>query len=122
MTIKRLHVGPRLSQVAIHGNTVYSAGIVAGDATADAAGQTRQILELIDGYLAEAGTDKTKITERDDLARRHQRLRGDEFAVGRMGAERQYTAACVRGSQTCRPAVQGRNSRDRGNRLKATTP
>jgi enamine deaminase RidA (YjgF/YER057c/UK114 family) len=61
MTIKRLHVGPRLSQVAIHGNTVYTAGIVAGDPSADAAGQTRQILELIDGYLKEAGTDKTKM-------------------------------------------------------------
>ena len=61
MTIKRLHVGPRLSQVAIHGNTVYTAGIVANDATADAAGQTRQILAQIDGYLAEAGTDKSKL-------------------------------------------------------------
>lgn len=61
MTIKRLHVGPRLSQVAIHGNTVYTAGIVASDATADAAGQTRQILAQIDGYLEEAGTDKTKL-------------------------------------------------------------
>ncbi len=61
MTIKRLHVGPRLSQVAIHGDTVYTAGIVAHDATADAAGQTRQILESIDGYLGEAGTDKTKL-------------------------------------------------------------
>jgi enamine deaminase RidA (YjgF/YER057c/UK114 family) len=61
MSIKRLHVGPRLSQVAIHGNTVYTAGIVAGDATADAAGQTRQILASIDGYLAEAGTDKTQL-------------------------------------------------------------
>jgi len=61
MTIKRLHVGPRLSQVAIHGNTVYTAGIVASDPSADAAGQTRQILELIDGYLKEADTDKTKM-------------------------------------------------------------
>ena len=61
MTIKRLHVGPRLSQVAIHGNTVYTAGIVAADPTADAAGQTRQILETIDGYLAEANSDKTKL-------------------------------------------------------------
>jgi len=61
MSIKRLHVGPRLSQVAIHGNTVYTAGIVAGDATADAAGQTRQILASIDGYLGEAGTDKTQL-------------------------------------------------------------
>ena len=29
MAIQRLHVGPRLSQVAIHGDTVYTAGIVA---------------------------------------------------------------------------------------------
>lgn len=61
MTIKRLHVGSRLSQVAIHGGTVYTAGIVASDPSADAAGQTRQILELIDGYLKEAGSDKTKM-------------------------------------------------------------
>ena len=61
MPIKRLHVGPRLSQVAVHGNTVYSAGIVADDPSADAAGQTRQILARIDQYLGEAGTEKTKI-------------------------------------------------------------
>jgi enamine deaminase RidA (YjgF/YER057c/UK114 family) len=61
MPIKRLHVGPRLSQIAVHGNTVYSAGIVADDPSADAAGQTRQILARIDQYLGEAGTDKTKI-------------------------------------------------------------
>ena len=61
MTIKRLHIGPRLSQVAIHGNTMYSAGIVADDPKADVAGQTRQILARIDEYLAEAGTDKSKL-------------------------------------------------------------
>jgi enamine deaminase RidA (YjgF/YER057c/UK114 family) len=61
MTIQRLHVGPRLSQVAIHGNTVYTAGIVADDPKEDAAGQTRQILARIDQYLAEAGSDKTKM-------------------------------------------------------------
>lgn len=61
MTIKRLHVGPRLSQVAIHGDTVYTAGIVADDTNVDAAGQAGQILDKIDQYLKEAGTDKTKI-------------------------------------------------------------
>ena len=61
MSITRLHVGPRLSQVAIHGATVYTAGIVADDPGADAAGQTRQILDKIDQYLAEAGSDKTRI-------------------------------------------------------------
>ena len=38
MTIKRLHIGPRMSQVVIHGNTVYTAGIVADDANADVEG------------------------------------------------------------------------------------
>ena len=31
MSVKRLQVGPRLSQAVVHGNTVYLAGIVAGD-------------------------------------------------------------------------------------------
>jgi enamine deaminase RidA (YjgF/YER057c/UK114 family) len=61
MSIQRLHTGPRLSQVIIHGDTVYTAGIVADDPSADTAGQTRQILARIDGYLAEAGSDKTRI-------------------------------------------------------------
>ncbi len=61
MSIQRLHVGPRLSQVVIHGDTVYTAGIVADDPTADTSGQTKQILSRIDSYLAEAGTDKAKI-------------------------------------------------------------
>jgi enamine deaminase RidA (YjgF/YER057c/UK114 family) len=61
MSIKRLHIGPRLSQVAVHGGVVYTAGIVADDPSADTVGQTRQILDRIDQYLAEAGSDKTRI-------------------------------------------------------------
>ncbi len=61
MTIQRLHIGPRLSQVVVHGDTVYTAGIVADDANADVGGQTGQILDKIDRYLKEAGTDKTRI-------------------------------------------------------------
>lgn len=59
--IKRLKVGPRMSQVVVHGDTVYLAGVVADDASADVAGQTRQILGKIDGFLKEAGTDKSKL-------------------------------------------------------------
>ena len=61
MSVKRLHVGPRLSQVAIHGDTVYTAGIVADDTNVDVAGQTGQILDKIDKFLKEAGSDKSKI-------------------------------------------------------------
>jgi enamine deaminase RidA (YjgF/YER057c/UK114 family) len=59
--IKRLEVGPRMSQAVVHGNTVYLAGQVADDTAADVAGQTRQVLAAIDRLLAAAGTDKTRI-------------------------------------------------------------
>jgi enamine deaminase RidA (YjgF/YER057c/UK114 family) len=59
--VERLHTGPRMSQAVIHGDTVYVAGQVASDPTADVAGQTRQVLGAIDALLAEAGSDKTRI-------------------------------------------------------------
>ena len=62
MTIQRHDVGPRMSQVVVHGDTVYLAGIVAHDnAGKGVAEQTREILAKIDGYLAKAGSDKTKL-------------------------------------------------------------
>jgi len=61
MAIERIKVGPRMSQAVIHGDTVYLAGQVADDPSADVADQTRQILAKIDGLLAEAGTDKSKV-------------------------------------------------------------
>jgi enamine deaminase RidA (YjgF/YER057c/UK114 family) len=61
MSIERIGVGPRMSQAVIHGNTVYLAGIVASDPSADVAGQTEQILARIDELLAEAGTDKSQL-------------------------------------------------------------
>jgi len=61
MEIKRLHVGKRLSEVAIHNGTVYLAGQVASDTTQDILGQTREVLGNIDRLLAEAGSDKSRI-------------------------------------------------------------
>jgi enamine deaminase RidA (YjgF/YER057c/UK114 family) len=62
MTIERKEVGPRMSQIVVHGNTVYLAGVVARENTAKGVtDQTREILATIDRYLAEAGSDKTKI-------------------------------------------------------------
>ncbi len=60
--VKRLKIGPRMSQAVIHGNTVYLAGQVAVDAEGGpVAEQTRNILDRIDALLKEAGTDKTKL-------------------------------------------------------------
>jgi enamine deaminase RidA (YjgF/YER057c/UK114 family) len=61
MTIERIKGGPRMSMAVVHGNTVYVAGQVADDPSADVGGQTKQILGKIDALLAEAGTDKTRI-------------------------------------------------------------
>ena len=61
MKVDRFHVGARLSEMAIHHGTVYLAGQIAEDASADMAGQTQQVLDSIDKLLTEAGTDKTRI-------------------------------------------------------------
>ena len=61
MDITRLHVGKRLSEVAIHNGTIYLAGQIAEDTTQDIAGQTREVLGHVDRLLAEAGSDKTCI-------------------------------------------------------------
>jgi enamine deaminase RidA (YjgF/YER057c/UK114 family) len=62
MTVKRIEVGPRMSQAVVAGGMVYLAGQVALDrAGQPVAEQTREILERIDRLLAAAGTDKSKL-------------------------------------------------------------
>jgi len=61
MPITRHHVGPRMSQAVEHGGVVYLAGQVADDASLDAAGQTRQILDKIDRLLEECGSGKSRL-------------------------------------------------------------
>jgi len=59
--IQRFDVGTRLSEMAVYNGTAYLAGQVAGDASQDIAGQTRQVLAAIDALLARAGTDKSRL-------------------------------------------------------------
>jgi enamine deaminase RidA (YjgF/YER057c/UK114 family) len=62
MTIQRFDTGPRMSQVVVHGDTVYLAGIVANRSAGESVTlQTHEILSIIDGHLAKAGTDKSKL-------------------------------------------------------------
>ena len=62
MSIQRFETGPRMSQAVVHGNTVYLAGVVAGKAAGGSVtDQTKDILSIIDGHLANAGTDKSKL-------------------------------------------------------------
>jgi len=61
MAVIRHHVGPRLSEIAVHNGTVYLAGQIAEDTTQDIAGQTREVLGHIDRLLAEANSDKSQL-------------------------------------------------------------
>ena len=62
MSIERKEVGARMSQIVVHGDTVYLAGIVAqANKGKSVSEQTKEILATIDNYLAQAGTDKSKL-------------------------------------------------------------
>lgn len=61
MDITRMHPGPRMSQMVIHGDTIYLAGQVASNPDGDTAAQTRDVLAKIDALLHEAGSDKSKL-------------------------------------------------------------
>ena len=62
MTIRRIDVGARMSDIVIHNNTIYLAGQV-GTPEGNVATQTKEILATIDELLAKAGSDKTKILQ-----------------------------------------------------------
>ena len=60
--IQRSHTNQRMSQIVVHGDTVYLAGQV-GTQNQSVADQTSEILGKIDALLAEAGSDKSKILQ-----------------------------------------------------------
>ena len=67
MAIERMDItsgaSPRMSRCVINGDMVYLAGLTAADRSGDIKSQTQQILDAIDGYLAKAGTSKSKLLQ-----------------------------------------------------------
>lgn len=61
MEIRRLHVGTRLSEIALYNGMIHLAGQIAEDVTLDIYGQMREVLGHVDRLLAEVGSDKTRI-------------------------------------------------------------
>ena len=59
--IKRHQSGPILSRAVEYNGMVFVAGLTADDRSTGVKGQTEQILRKIDGFLAAAGTDKTRL-------------------------------------------------------------
>lgn len=61
MEIIRSGATRRMSNVVQHGHTIYLAGQVADDTTADAAGQMREVLGKIEKLLTAHGSSKAHI-------------------------------------------------------------
>lgn len=59
--IRRIATTQRRSSVVIYNGIVFIGGQVAQDRSQNIRGQTRQILARIDTFLAEAGTDKSRL-------------------------------------------------------------
>jgi enamine deaminase RidA (YjgF/YER057c/UK114 family) len=61
-TIERKQTSQRMSQIVIHGNTVYLAGQV-GEPHHDVAGQTRDALARVDALLEQAGSSRQQLLQ-----------------------------------------------------------
>ena len=60
--IIRIEAGARMSEVVIHGGKLYTAGVIADKTVGKSVyEQTQEVLEQIDAFLSQAGTDKTRI-------------------------------------------------------------
>ena len=60
-SIRRHRPGASLSRLVEFGNLVFVAGTTADNKSASCQAQTAEVLQKIDRFLAEAGTDKSKI-------------------------------------------------------------
>jgi enamine deaminase RidA (YjgF/YER057c/UK114 family) len=61
--IIRTEPNPILSKVVEYHGFIFTQGVIARDLDADAAAQTRDILDQIDVMLEEHGTDKTRLLQ-----------------------------------------------------------
>jgi len=61
MSIKRIDKNKTMSRAVVNNGVVYVCGLTADDRSASMKDQTAAVLAKIDGYLKEAGTDKSKL-------------------------------------------------------------
>lgn len=59
--IVRIETDPRRSRAVVYNGVIYIGGMTADDRSQDITGQTRDTLSKIEGYLAKAGSDKSRI-------------------------------------------------------------
>ncbi len=110
MSVVRHETGPRMSQVVIHGNTVYLAGVVARNASGKSmTEQTQDVLKSIDGYLAAGRHRQVEAPVGQYLDHRHGEVRRDERRVGRLGVARQHARARDRRGEARRARLSRRD-------------
>ena len=61
MEIQRKDIGPRMTQIVTHGETIYLAGQVCDDVSQGIKEQTLSVLDKIDRLLSRTGSDKSKL-------------------------------------------------------------
>lgn len=61
MPIKRIDTNNLMSMCVVKDDMVYMSGLTASDSSQDMKGQCRQILNKIDEYLTEVGSDRSKL-------------------------------------------------------------
>jgi len=59
--IRRIEPAARYSRATIFNGIIHFTGITAANRTANITGQTQQVLAALDGHLANAGSDKTRL-------------------------------------------------------------
>lgn len=59
--ITRIETDTRRSRAVVHNGVVYVGGMAADDRSQDIAGQTEQALARVEKFLAQAGTDKSRL-------------------------------------------------------------
>jgi enamine deaminase RidA (YjgF/YER057c/UK114 family) len=106
---------PRMSQVVVNGNTVYLAGVVANKAKGKSTTeQTQEILAIIDGHLAKAGTDKSKLLSTNIYITDMKNFAEMNRGVGQVGVARQHAGPRHRRGKARRPRLPGRDHGGRG--------
>ncbi|HSX71238.1 MAG TPA: RidA family protein [Pseudomonas sp.] len=100
MPIQRLRIEKRLSEIVIHNGTVYLAGQLADDYDGDIREQTRQTLANVDRFLAEAGSDKSKILSVTIYLK--------DMAAGYAGLNEVWDAWVAEGASPARACVEAK--------------
>jgi enamine deaminase RidA (YjgF/YER057c/UK114 family) len=115
LSVERIDSNARMSKVVVHGDTVYLAGLTADKTVGQGlAEQTREVLSLIDSFLAKAGTDKSKLLTATIWL-------SDIRTVGEMNKEwdawvtpgHTPARACIE-APPARPGEENRDTGDRG--------